>query len=93
MTKNTVHSLREYLNRNSIEKSASVAEVSAFADLVEQGHYGKEAQYAFEGMTQAIERHVKEDLTDKTASATEIDYNIYDQNAARIARLNNLLRK
>ena len=77
----------------AFNKKASVAELSALADLVEQGHFGEEAQYAFEGMSQAIDQHVEEDLTDKTASATEIDYNIYDENAARIARLNNLLRK
>ena len=82
-----------YDKYKSGQKTASVAELSALADLIEQGHFGKEAQYAFEGMFQAIDQHVEEDLTDKTASATEIDYNIYDENAARIARLNNLLRK
>ena len=71
----------------AFNKKASVAELSAVADLVEQGHFGEEAQYAFEGMTQAIEQYVEEDLTDKTASFDEIDYNIYDENAARIARL------
>ena len=74
-------------------KTKSVAEASALADLIEKGHFGKEAQYALEGMQQAISKHVKEDLTDKTASAQQIDYNIYDENAARRARLDNLLRK
>ena len=74
-------------------KEASVAQLSALASMVEQGHFGKEAQYAFEGMTQAIESYVQEDLTEKTASHSETDYNIYDENAARKARLDNLLRK
>ncbi len=75
------------------KKEASVAQLSALASMLEQGHFGKEAQYAFEGMTQAIEFYVQEDLTEKTASHTETDYTIYDENAARLARLENLLRK
>lgn len=75
------------------KKEASVAQLSALASMIEQGHFGKEAQYAFEGMSQAIESYVQEDLTEKTASVAETDYNIYDENAARKARLDNLLRK
>lgn len=74
-------------------KEASVAELSALADLAQSGALGKEAQYAFEGMMAAAESYVEEDLTDKTASASQIDYNIYDENAARRARLDNLLKK
>jgi len=74
-------------------KEASVFQLSELASMVEQGYFGKEAQYAFEGMTQAIESYVQEDLTEKSASFVETDYNIYDENAARVARLNNLLRK
>lgn len=79
--------------KKQLVKSASVSELSTLASLVEQGQMGKEAQYAFEGMTQAIDRYVEEDLTEKTASHAETDYTIYDENAARIARLDNLLRK
>ena len=74
-------------------KEASVAKISALASAVESGYFGKEAQYALEGMTEAIHEYVVEDLTEKTASKAETDYNIYDENAARLARLNNLLRK
>lgn len=80
-------------NRKEQEKKASVANVSAVADLIEQGYFGKEAQYAFEGMTAAVNQYVEEDLSEKTASLQQTDYNIYDENAARLARLDNLLRK
>ena len=80
-------------NKSSLVKKASVAQLSALGRAVEQGHFGKEAQYAFEGMTSAIYQYVDEDLSEKTASYSENDYNIYDENAARIARLNTLLRK
>lgn len=80
-------------NRKQQEKKASVATISAIADLIEQGYFGKEAQYAFEGMTAAVNQYVEEDLSEKTASLQQTDYNIYDENAARLARLDNLLRK
>ena len=76
-----------------MSSTESVSKLSALADLIEEGHFGKEAQYAFEGIMQAVDQQVEEDLTDKTASANETDYNIYDENAARRARLDNLLRK
>ena len=86
--------VRRYRNKKKEqEKKASVAQLSALGRAVEQGHFGKEAQYAFEGMTSAIYQYVDEDLSEKTASYSENDYNIYDENAARIARLNTLLRK
>jgi hypothetical protein len=75
------------------EKSASVAELSSIADLASSGALGDEVRYAFEGITSAIDNHVEEDVAEKTASIAQTDYNIYDENAARIARLNNLLHK
>lgn len=83
----------EKLSNGGISKEASVAELSAIADLASSGALGDDVKYAFEGMTSAIDNHVEESLPEKTASAGQIDYNIYDENAARIARLNNLLRK
>lgn len=79
--------------RSNIGLQKTATELSTLADLIEKGHFGKEAQHALEGMLQAVDKHVKEDLTDKTASARQTDYNIYDENAARRARLDNLLRK
>ena len=81
---------------NAHEKEASlfsVAQVSAIADLIEEGHFGKEAQYAFDGITSSVDRYVEEELIEKTASHVQTDYTIYDENAARLARLDNLLRK
>lgn len=83
----------EKLSNRGISKESSVAELSAIADLASSGALGDDVKYAFEGMTSAIDNHVEERLPEKTASAGQIDYNIYDENAARIARLNNLLRK
>lgn len=83
----------ELAKKKDQKKEASVAQLSALASMVEQGHFGKEAQYAFEGMLSAAEAYVEEDLTEKSASFVETDYTIYDENAARVARLNNLLRK
>lgn len=74
-------------------KEASVSDLSELADLASSGALGADVQSAFEGMTSAINQYVEEEIPEKTASASETDYNIYDENAARIARLNNLLRK
>lgn len=74
-------------------KRASVSEYSALADLLQAGQLGEEAQYAFEGMTDGIESYIQEEVPEKTASAHETDYTIYDESAARIARLETLLKK
>ena len=82
-----------YGARAAIRKEASVSELSSIADLAQSGALGYEAQAAFEGMTSAINSYVEEEVPEKIASVEETDYTIYDENAARIARLNNLLRK
>lgn len=76
-----------------LPKNASVAQLSTIADLAQSGALGDDVQAAFEGMTAGINSYVEEEITEKTASASDFDYNIYDENAARIARLDNLLRK
>tara|TARA_R110001606_G_scaffold204848_2_gene352718 strand:- start:38 stop:286 length:249 start_codon:yes stop_codon:yes gene_type:complete len=81
------------MTKNEQTKKASYRQLSDLAAKLEQGEFGKEAQYALEGMTLAVNAYVEEDLAEKTASQPETDYNIYDENAARIARLDNLLRK
>ena len=79
---------------NSVHnKTASAVELSALASLATSGAFGDDTKYAFEGITSAIDLHVKEDTSEKTASHGEINYNIYDENAARRARLDTLLRK
>lgn len=74
-------------------QEASVAQLSTIADLAQSGALGDDVQAAFEGMTEGINSYVEEEIPEKTASASDFDYNIYDENAARIARLDTLLRK
>lgn len=76
-----------------VTKEASVAQLSTIADLAQSGALGDDVQAAFEGMTAGINSYVEEEIPEKTASASDFDYNIYDENAARIARLDTLLRK
>lgn len=75
------------------QHGVKVAYYSEIADLAQSGALGDDVQAAFEGMTSAINSHIEEEVPEKIASVEETDYNIYDENAARIARLNNLLRK
>ena len=79
--------------RHAIRKEASIAEYAALADQIESGTFGKEAQYAFEGILSAVENHIEDDTLEKNASIGEINYTIEEQNAARIARLEQLLKR
>jgi hypothetical protein len=75
------------------EKEASVAQYAALADSLESGELGDDAKYAFEGVMDSVGEHITDDSLVKSASYPENHYNIYDENAARIARLETLLRK
>ena len=81
------------LGLSAMKDNEKVAEYSAIADMAQSGQFGEEVQYAFEGMTSAIASYVDEEIPEKTASHPETDYTIYDENAARVARLETLLRK
>lgn len=83
--------LKTALSKISSEKKASIQNKIAFAKLIESGEFGKEAQFAFEGVMQAYTDQINESLVSKTASSN--DHTIYDENAARRARLDTLLRK
>lgn len=71
----------------------SIKGLSKLASMAANGSLGSDVKHAFEGIALAINAHVKENIPEKTASHSEINYNIYDENAARRARLDTLLRK
>ena len=77
----------------SFNKEASVSQLSAIAEMAESGELGPDAQATFEGIMSAYEGYVQDDLTEKSASAGETDYTIYDEAAARDVRLQTLLRE
>lgn len=81
------------LEKTASHKEASVAQYAALADSLESGELGDDAKYAFEGVMDSVGDHITDDSLVKSASYPENHYNIYDENAARIARLETLLRK
>jgi hypothetical protein len=88
-------SIRDRLTKiaNAPQETEKVAYYASIADQAEAGVLGDEAKYAFEGILSAVENHIEDDTLEKNASIGEINYTIDEQNAARIARLEQLLKR
>ena len=85
--------VHEALAPHVVKSASSIREHLSLAKKASEGSLGPDVQSIYEGIEQGISSYVDEDITEKTASLKENDYNTYDELATRLTRLETLLRK